>query len=297
MLPEPPISICHFFQAQSHYVWDRIGFARRMNVSVRETTITEELLYHFYQSFEAFNIPIRLFESKEEHRNGSDLEVLVNTGRGFILFACQAKITYKTGSYRKFHHEVGGARQIDLLLDYAARHGGIAQYMLYNFVPDWMVSAPLEHGKIAEDMGITHISASEIIDWMNSFICMGKKPVVPHYNTFHPGTAKPFHELICSLLTDNSAYLRMLPKEVSSGLTFYDENEVSDADTWRRISSLATIGYVDQQNVYAAQKEATDLVFSNGQKSKEPPSPPIFKPKFRLVIGGQDSGGAMYRIE
>src|SRR5689334_16339205 len=112
-------SPCHFFQLLSQYVWDRIGFARKANLRISEVSITEDLLYQFHVAYAHLNMPIRLFESKNEGKNGSDFEVLIKTPSGFVLFACQAKITYKTGNYKSFHHRVSGKKQIDLLLAYA----------------------------------------------------------------------------------------------------------------------------------------------------------------------------------
>ncbi len=294
------IDPCSFFQIQSQYVWQRIAFARKMNLRISETSVTEELLYRFYQSFFDLGMPIRLFESIEEYKNGSDIEVLVNTKHGYILLACQAKITYKTGNYRAFHHYVGGERQIDLLQAYAKLHGGIAQYLFYNHVPDDMTGWSAGAADPIENLGITHLEAEEIQSWMNFYESRGRKPPTPHFNTFHPMAALPFHELICHLLSNDTAYLHSFPDEILSSLTFYDEKDLRDAESWQQVTSLATIGYtaeryaepqyydlknIDEDQMTAAPKE---------QKQKEPP---IFKPKFRLVIGGTNNGGAIYHIE
>jgi len=123
------ISICDFFRAQSQYVWDRIGFARKMNLRISEVSVTEQLLYHFYSAYRQLDLPIRIFESTEEHRNGNDIEVLFRTIQGYVLFACQAKIAYKNGNYQSFHHKVAGRRQIDILSEYTPNYTAALLYI------------------------------------------------------------------------------------------------------------------------------------------------------------------------
>jgi len=96
------------------------------------------------------------------------------------------------------------------------------------------------------DHGITHLAANEIMDWMAGYHKTGKKPPVPGYNTFHPTAALPFHGLIYNFLRDDRANLRSVPDELGTALTYYDETNVSDAPTWRRMTSIAKIGYVEE---------------------------------------------------
>jgi hypothetical protein len=265
-----------------------------MGLRVSETSITEELLYQFYQSYSDFGLPIRLFESVEEHRNGSDLEVLIQTDEGYILFACQAKITYKTGNYRSFHHKVGGERQIDLLQKYANRNGGIAQYLFYNFIPDYMMTPAIHALPEIKDQGITYLAAEDILAWMQDFKAAGKKTPVPGFTTFHPARAKPFHELICAYLTDKKTHLREIPPHALKTLTYYDEAEVSDPSAWRRATSVARIGYIEEDVIHSyAEENTTDLAPSKKQARQK--APPVFKPKFRVVIGGNANGVGLSR--
>lgn len=286
MLPEPPVNVCHFFQLLSRDVWSRIAFARAMNLKISETTITENLLYNFYDYFEHYAVPVRLYESKEERRNGSDLEVLVETEQGYILLACQAKITYKTGNYAALHHEVGGLRQIDLLMDYAKLHGGIAHYLFYNCPPDFMLPATIGEHESIEDNGITHLEAQELIEWMVTAKGTRKRPPTPSYTTFHPTMAEPFHELICQLLSHKHASKTILPATIRQDITYYNENQVNSEANWREVTSLATVGYVQESIVFNGTDETSDL-----QPTTKEPEPKYYRPKFRLVIGSANSDG------
>jgi hypothetical protein len=119
------VNICDFFKEQSHLVWKRIEFARKLNLRISETTITEELLFRFWRGYYDKKNPIRIFEAKAEHKNGNDLEIFVKTLRGFILLVCQAKITDNKGTYKYFFHKVSGKLQIKLLSDYARKRARV----------------------------------------------------------------------------------------------------------------------------------------------------------------------------
>ena len=240
-IEELPLNACQFFQLQSNYVWQRIGFARKTNLRISETTITEELLYHFYQYVETFSVPIRVFESIEEYRNGSDLEILIAAGKGYILLACQAKISYKNGRYKSFFHKVGGKRQLDLLRAYALKHGGVGLYLLYNFLPSVLMCKEIEAIKNIEDQGITQVAADDIHDWIAGFDALKKKVKVPGFNEFHPKFATPLHELICELLKDSEAHLEKFPEGYYSKRKFYSEYEVRSDEAWRETTELATM--------------------------------------------------------
>jgi hypothetical protein len=286
--PDP----CGFFAEQSKYVWNRIAFSREMNIRISETSITEELIYQFYRAFWETTIPVRIFESVEEHKNGSDLEILVKTNRGFILLACQAKITYKTGNYQSFWHEVRGVPQIDLLRDYAKRKGGIAQYLLYNYIPEWKMSPECLALEEIENYGLTHVSADEIYSRRVTDERSGKKIKIPTFNMLHPELAIPLHMLICALLEDSEPFDDFFPKTSLAELTYYSESAIMDSDDWREMTRLGQIGFVEQE--YSEQRADTS---GETTKAMSQNLKPAFNPKFRIAIGGTRQVGAIYRIE
>jgi hypothetical protein len=217
-----------------------------MDLRISETSITEELLYRFTKAFRTSayrSVYLNRWKSIETvvMLKYSSKPIAVS-----LLLACQAKICYKSSKYHSFHH-VGGARQIDLLRDYAKRNGGIAQYLFYNYVPDDLLTDDARKIENIEYWGITHLAADELIRWIETFEISGKKPSVPHFNDFHPMAALPFHQLICALLADDTAYKRLIPKAAITDLTLYDEAAVSNSDAWQQVTSLATSGYVDQE--------------------------------------------------
>jgi hypothetical protein len=74
-------------------------------------------------------------------------------------------------------------------------------------------------------------------------------------------------------------------------LTYYSETNVSDADTWKAITTQGEIGYVKE--TYSTINE-----FGYGEQSlaRHEISIPEFSPKFRIVIGGEIPQGGIYRI-
>lgn len=137
------------FKDISHETWDRLEFVEKMNSSLSEPTITENLLYEIQKYNEKYpNNSIRIYEAKEEKTNGNDLEVYFKIEKDKYLFlAIQAKkLHVKTQKYRYISHKVSTDLQIDLLMNYAKRKNGIPLYLLYNHSPGYIKSNEKEYG-------------------------------------------------------------------------------------------------------------------------------------------------------
>jgi len=277
------VNIGDFFKEQSHLVWKRIEFARKLNLRIRETTITEELLFRFWRAYYDKKIPIRIFEAKAEHKNGNDLEIFVKTSRGFILLVCQAKITDNKGGYRYFFHKVSGKFQIKLLSDYARKRGAIAQYLLFNYVHIFSRSAELLDIAAIEDFGITTFSADLLLPFLDMLKMTKKSIPVPNFAMLHPGIAIPFHQLVCSLLGDRMTVETDTEKITPAPLKFYSEEEVVSEEDWWWLQKPPTIGFITKEDTVAAPKQA--------DKKEE-----VFSPKYRLVIGGEFSRGQLRQL-
>jgi hypothetical protein len=63
-----------FLQLYSVQTWNKIGFVRRKKgLKISETTITQNLIFDFWQLAAASKLPVELYESKNEKANGNDL--------------------------------------------------------------------------------------------------------------------------------------------------------------------------------------------------------------------------------
>ncbi len=97
--------------------------------------------------------PIRLWHAKNEKANGNDLEIVVEVDSDrYLVFPCQCKRIFRgtvntEPKYRQIWHssdEYGF--QIQNLLEYAEKVGGIPIYLFFNYIDDVNFS---------EDYGIT----------------------------------------------------------------------------------------------------------------------------------------------
>ena len=130
-------TLVDWFQVFSIDIWKRIDFTwRTKGLKLYETTITQNLLYSIFQLAKGRMIPVKLLEAKNESINGNDIELAIETNRGFILFPCQAKLIKENGKYRSLSHKVGSRYQIDLLLRYAQKVQGVPLYLFYNCIWD-----------------------------------------------------------------------------------------------------------------------------------------------------------------
>jgi hypothetical protein len=87
---------------------------------------------------------IKVFEAADETANGNDLEIAVETGRGYVLLAAQAKMQFKDGRYPAISHRVGDRYQADLLLSYALKVQGWPIYILYKHDNDSHLPSRIE---------------------------------------------------------------------------------------------------------------------------------------------------------
>jgi len=121
---------------------------------------------------------------------------------------------------------------------------------------------------------------------MEKYKAAGKKTPVPSFNTFHPQYAKRFYDLVCYFMRDEFAHRRLFPKKE---FMYYSEEHVSSSEEWRQIGAPAQVGYIKPEFL-----ERINLLTSF--KPKEQNTNPIFKPRFRVVIGGTPIRTAIYGL-
>ena len=175
--------------------YNRIGFVHRYSVNpifllrTGEVTLTENLLYELHKfSIEKKLTLVRMFEAKNEGKNGADMLLDLPVAGGYIRVPVQAKRLYlgasaQDGSYPMMRHRSGV--QTKLLKAYAARLGSfLPLYLLYNYT----------HGNAM-------IPASEKEYYYGcSYLNANHLPVVQPNDDFmfsdlHPSPGKPFYRL------------------------------------------------------------------------------------------------------
>lgn len=114
--------------------WERIEYARNNeHIHLFETTLTQNMVFEFHQFGKEQFWPIRIYESKKERVNGSDLEIVYHTKIGYLTLYCQCKIADKDLKYAAINHKSGNKLQIELLIEHAVNFGGIPIYLFYNY--------------------------------------------------------------------------------------------------------------------------------------------------------------------
>ncbi|KXX67412.1 DUF6615 family protein [Flammeovirga sp. SJP92] len=109
-------------------------------IGIKEETLTQNIVYELCKFQLENDLQLfKLFESKNEKTNGSDILLTIKFQNGTIKFPFQAKLltTYtnkKDGSYHHLQHDNSQGIQIDLLEKFAKDIGsGIGFYLFYNY--------------------------------------------------------------------------------------------------------------------------------------------------------------------
>ncbi len=282
---------CSWFQFFAQETWDRIGFVRtRRGLKIHETTITQNLLFE-YQIAKQLLSPltrkgwdITMLEAVNESRNGNDIELFVNVNGSLMFFALQAKIINHSGAfgrgivngnYRYIPHEVGGRHQIDLLIDYARRKGGLPLYLLYNYVRNTFDEKTLCKVNFGiEQYGCSIVSAP----YIKSTFYDGTNWEIPTFNDLHPGIALPWFVIPCCFMNSSQ-------KEILQALGFgnspefevkgYKLAEVMNDKDWKPIKPFNETSKNDED----VQEEEEPGLY--GDKNIE------FNPKFRIIVSPQ----------
>jgi len=131
-------TLCNLFQYLENDVWERINFVRsHKNLKIYETTVTQNLLFDInFIKLLYPNLPISIYEARDENTNGNDIELYIFTNNKGVFFPTQAKILYKNGSYQTIAH----GNQINDLITYAYNNNGYPLYLLYNYSAHFALS-------------------------------------------------------------------------------------------------------------------------------------------------------------
>lgn len=279
---------CNWFQYFAQETWDRIGYVRtRRGLKIWETTVTQNLMFEFHTSKEAY-LPmmrttwgIEILESINESANGNDIELFVETKGGILFFAVQAKIINHEGfrrgglidgNYPYMNHVVATNNQIDLLCDYASRKGGLPLYLLYNYVNDTFDDKTLCNINFEiEQYGCSIVNAS----YIKTNFLVGGVWTIPTFKNLHPSIALPWFAIPCCFSNKTKEeVLQMLAfKDIpADNLTNYSLNDIRNDKEWKLMRPFNEIKKEEILN------EDENKIESNKKEFIE------FKPKFRVIV-------------
>jgi hypothetical protein len=260
-------------------------FARERNQRISETTITENLIFDFWYKAKNDHLPVEVYEATAENRNGNDLEVFVETKKGYLLIALQAKILNKKRKYPHISHKAGDAYQIDLVIDYAKSRGGQACYLFYNYAePEEYYSQLEASGKyLYRQFGLTACSAELVkLKFFKKTMAGKTRIAIPTFEDLHPLHAFPFSELL-RILTDRSAMkiFEELGEMVNLPVIYYSREHIDTEHGWNSITPTAKISGLPEKKFTLIAKEH---------------EPIGFQPKYRIMLSGERKNPGLYAL-
>lgn len=251
--------------------WHKVGWALQTKTGkIYETSITQDLVYQFYELGLQTKLPIELYESRNEKANGNDLEFFIETLNGYIAYPVQAKIINRYGKYDKFHYKNKNGRQLDALIEYAERIGGIPLYMFYNFISnsEWHSRRYAPQYKPIEFFGCSFTSG---IYLKETFV-----DKTPGFYDIHPLNGidiQTFFEQAHSATDDSSIPCSNFIADEGSHIRFYDRESVIDPAKWEDRTPFPSIGRISSVNFGKGLQKREFVSFLHA-----------FIPKFRIVI-------------
>jgi hypothetical protein len=267
-----------WLQLYSVQTWNKIGFvSNRKLLKINETTITQNLVFDFWQLAAASKLPVELYESKNEKANGNDLEIVVETSKGFLLFPCQAKIIQKNNRYNTIHHKnkSSSVYQMDMLLNYANQHSGIPIYLFYNFYSNYKRCYQIEEeiGFPLDYFGCSIIAANFLKQYFPPKEKNEKgKPVIPSFEDLHPYTAFTFPDFFKDVQNmDGTDFLNAIGYS-EKNVHYYSNTELQNDKLWEDMAPLPAIGFIID--------DAKEKAFKESLIKKSQP----FNPRYRLVL-------------
>lgn len=268
-------NLCTELERLSHETWDRIMFARtRRGLRIYETTLTQNILFSLRRFQErCTDYSLSLFEAIDETTNGNDIELIVQTSRGYLKLPTQAKLLYGNLKYTAISHPGRRGYQVDDLIHYALSIGGIPMYLLYNHVP--------HHHPAFRDHGCTMLTADYI---KNNFSPARATTVtrwsIPGFYDLHL-PALPWHHLICNLLIAEDAlvFLRELDQNIDiEELQFYTQEELEGDERWQEFEAIeGTEGFELIEDDHGNENE----IFREDPIQE-------FNPRFRVIISNEE---------
>jgi hypothetical protein len=264
--------------------WQKIGFCRHAaKLNLHEVTITQDLLFSFWQLAMHSPLPVQMYQSTNEKTNGNDLEIAVQTDSGFILFPSQAKMLAVSNRYLSINRHKKGAYQIDRLLAYSKQIKGFPLYLFYNFCTDANAIHALEdkYETSIDKLGCSICPA--MILKHHFFDSDLKKWRIPSFYSVH----NLFYSPLSLFLRGAGQRFEQLQSlfEITPGtVRFYTQAELTDKKLWKDLAPLPSIGRI-------SPVRETVQFFNPSEETTGP-----FRPRFRILLSTQRKKGATIRI-
>lgn len=266
----------------SVYVWEELQFSakQRNEISkVDERELTNKLIRDLAKivNEEKIDLPIRLFHSKNEKTNGSDIEIIYAFSKNKnIILPCQAKRLYvdknrkdvSKAKYLAFWHKTNNIHekfQIKSLLEYAHSLYAYPLYLLYNYSEKEKISSFYDQNEL---FGSTLISAQYIAE--QYFYEDYKENLT--FLDLHP-PARPLHSITEVKEQTINSFWGNDKKELP--IKFYSDTEILKQTGWVEMNPPADS---------PPERFVKSISFKDFMNNSTGIDPHIFAPKFRIFI-------------
>lgn len=294
-MPMAEISLCDWLKGFSFNIWEKLYIVfTSSRLKLSETTITQDLVFNFFMISKYHESHVYIYESTDEKANGNDLEILVDTPKGFLKLVVQAKCIKKNLRYPSVAHMVGIDQQIDLLLKYSKKHKAIPLYLFYNTDTRFSLEENLLPTSIRKELfGCSLVHANQLKDKF-----FGKRInkhgfkawKIPSFDDINPSISVPFHVLACDMLSMSAKEIVTHPVFGKSSLNdfkFFSFQEIKSDPNWNDLLPPAAIGRITVP--------AVDLEINRGFSRKEN-NISGFNPSYRIVISREPRKGGLHLI-
>jgi hypothetical protein len=276
-------SIVYWAEISAIKIWRKIIFSRSAaDFNMHENTVTQNLIYSFWELAITRVFPVQLYQAKNERANGNDIEIAIQTANGYLLFPSQAKIVNKKGNYPGIRHKVAGKLQIDRLLEYGNRVAGIPLYLFYNFGDNPERNEALENKYCLDVQRLgCSIFPAEFIKH-NFYRTATNRWTIPDFYRIHHLLAIPFGNLFELINSNTIPGLNL--GAYSAGAKFYSKDEITNKNYWRNLTPPPSIGRIPTQD-HNRMSLPTFESEDNG-----------FNPAFRVVFSIERENNTIIRM-
>jgi hypothetical protein len=291
-----------FFGMFSVRTWLHLRLVKEGAFRLHETSITQNLVKDFWIESKMYDFPIRIYESTKERVNGNDLEILIETQAGYIMLPVQVKVLKQDERYTGISHVVRGIQQIDLLLDYATKKGGIPAYIFYNYTDDYdfhdYVATRFPTSNVCE-FGCTIGNAEGI---RKSFFERGgiNQWSIPYFSDIHLPVrfAIPLHWAFCKLIDGKNEQVEwFLGKEFKSRFVRrYTGQELANDEFWKELFSPGKISGISDTPLMGDPMEDVLRERARAARIESEGNPHLFSPQFRVVISKRKETARISRL-
>lgn len=266
-------SLSNWTALYSLLTWRKVGWALGSNTGkFHETSITQDLVYSFYELGNGTKLPVELYEAKDEKANGNDLELFIENADGYLSFPIQAKIINRKFRYPKFHYKNSSGKQLQLLVDYARKRGAIPLYLFYNCVGNYeWHQRGCDRNPLLKTVELYGCSIASAFYLQDNFA--GKTPGFYDIHPQHGLDLQTFLDKARLVIDIDSVPFAKLSTDAGVMLRYYAREEVVDEKNWLNRTPLPSIGRIDPR--IKKQKKSVAKTLTAGKQ---------FNPKFRIVI-------------